>query len=293
MHARELIELAALVSAHGPVLIRQTGPISASGIEQYWAKSKCRLDRWGRSLKAFSDGAAEAGSQWSKAQWPAIQGVLEEILTGEVLTRVWTAVLCAHDRTQGMQEAEPVARSVLIGQMEARHRVLTLLVRGRGINAEAALKLNQLRRRTERWTDMLVGYLTGPYDVGEFAIDPDRAKDFADDLHYQSHLKGGRHVWPLVLASLRAGFHQGLSPSSANADLNAEIAAAILSCFPSDLFDATGLLRSVWLTRLSNATSDAQGLLDDLLSLDDLPADHPGRVTLKHTGRPTRRFGDR
>ena len=270
----------------------QTGQISASGIEQYWAKSKCRLDRWRRSLKDFSDGVPRPGRN-SKSQWPASQGVLEEILTGEVLTRVWTAVLCAYDRTQGTQEAEPVARSVMIGHMEARHRVLTLLVRGPGIDAEAAVKLNQLRRRTERWTDMLVGYLSGPYDVGEFAIDPHRAEDFAEDLHYQSHLKGGRHVWPLVLGSLRAAFRQGLSPASPNADLNAEIAAAILACFPPDLFDSTGLLRSLWLMRLSNATNDAQGLLDDLLSLDDSPSDHPGRALSKHTGRSMRRFGDR
>jgi len=293
MHARELIELAALVSAHGPVLVRETKTLSPTGIEQYWTTSKCRLDRWGRSLKALSEGAAEGGPDWSRAQWPHIRGVLEEILTGEVLTRVWTAVLCAYDRRQGIHQAEPIARSVLIGHMEARHRVLTLLVRGPGISAEAALKLNQLRRRTERWTDMLVGYLAGAYDVGEFAIDPARAEDFAEDLHYQSQLKGGRHVWPLVLASLRAAFRQGLAPSSPNADLNAEIAAAVLSCFQSDLFDSTGLLRSLWLTRLYNTTNDAQGLLEDLLSLEEPAADDTDRLLSKHAGRPMRRFGDR
>ena len=62
--------------------------------------------------------------------------MLEEILSGEVLTRVWTAVLCLDDRQHGGTEFESLARSIMIGHMEARHRVLLLLVRGPGIDAE-------------------------------------------------------------------------------------------------------------------------------------------------------------
>jgi hypothetical protein len=52
---------------------------------------------------------------------------------------------------------------------------------------------------------------------------------------------------------------------SPNEDLNAKIASAILSCFPSDLFDSTGLFRSLWLLRMSNVTSDVQGMIDTLV----------------------------
>lgn len=268
MHARELIELAAIVSAHGPVLIRGTQQLSPSGIDEYWTASKCRIDRWSRSLKTFTAQAKASDARQLQAQWPQVRGVLEEILTGEVLTRVWTAVLCAWDRSRGSDLAEPVARSVMIGHLEARHRVLTLLVNGPGIDAEQAVKLNYLRRRSERWTDLLVGYLSGLYDIGEFAIDPRRAADFAEDLQYRCNLKGGRHAWPLVLASLRAAFRQGLEPQSPNADLNARIAASILACFQPELFDSCGIFRSLWLLRLTNAANDAQGMLDDLLASD-------------------------
>ncbi len=269
MHARDLVELAAIVSAHGPVLIRGTRHLSASGIEQYWTQSKCRLDRWGRSLKSFADQAdADADPQRREARAPFVRSMFEEILTGEVLTRVWTAVLCVHDRSHGTDAAEPVARSVLIGHLEARHRVLTLLVNGSAIDAETALKLNHLRRRTERWTDLLVGYLCGLHDVSEFAVDPQRAKDFAEDLRYQSKLKGGRYAWPLLLASLRAAFRHRLSAISPNVDLNGRIAASILSCFQADLFDSTGLFRSLWMLRLSNAADDAQGMIEDLLAVE-------------------------
>lgn len=268
MHARQLVELAAIVSAHGPVLIRGTRQISITSLEDYWTTSKCRLDRWNRSLKSFADEADDAGPQRRRAQWPYVRGVLEEIITGEVLTRVWAAVLCAYDRQHDTQQAEPIVRSVLLGHLEARHRVLTLLVRGPGIDAEAAVKLNHLRRRAERWTDLLVGYLVGLHDVGEFAVVPARARDFAEDLRYQCHLKGGRQAWPLVLASLRAAFQQGLSVTSPNADLNAKIASAVLSCFQPELFDSTGLFHSLWMLRLSNVTNDAQGMVEDLVALE-------------------------
>jgi hypothetical protein len=268
MHARELVELAAIVSAHGPVLIRGCRQLSATSLQQYWTASKCRLDRWARSLKGFAGYADDAGEQRRRAQWPLVRGVLEEILTGEVLTRVWAATLCAHDRHHHSNDTEAIAQSVLIGHLEARHRVLTLLVRSPAIEAEGAVKLNHLRRRTERWTDLLVGYLAGLYDVSQFAVDPERAKQFAEDLRYRSNLPAGRHTWPLMLASLRAAFGEGLCSISPNADLNAQIASSILACFQPELFDSTGLLRSLWLTRLANVTNDAQGMVEDLLALD-------------------------
>ncbi|MBN2475330.1 MAG: hypothetical protein JXB62_12020 [Pirellulales bacterium] len=289
MHARELVELAAIISAHGPTLVRGTHRLSTTSIEQYWTASKCRLDRWNRNLKAFASEAAEAGPNVLTARWPFVRGVLEEVLTGEVLTRVWTAVLCAYDRHRGTNEAEAVARSVLIGHLEARHRVLTLLVRGPEIDTEAAVKLNHLRRRVERWTDLMIGYLTGLCDVTEFAFDPARARDSAEDLRYQSDLPGGRHAWPLVLASVRSAFQQGLCTASPNADLNGKIASAVLSCFQAELFDSTGLFRSLWMVRLANVTNDAQGLLEDLLALEGAATKPPLSTRLEDR---LKRFGE-
>jgi hypothetical protein len=265
MHARELVELAAILSAQGPALIRGTPQLSSHGVQQYWTASKCRLDRWARNLKSFAADTSQLDATAARVQWPFVRGALEEILTGEVLTRVWTAVLCLYQRKHGGNEFESLARSVMIGHLEARHRVLMLLVRGPGVDAEGAVKLNHLRRRTERWTDLLVGHLARYGDVAEFAIDPDRAVEFSRDLEFQTDQKGGRQAWPLLQASLRAAFQRGLARVSPNEDLNAQIASAILSCFPADLFDSTGLFRSLWLHRMSNVTSDVQGMIESLV----------------------------
>lgn len=266
MHARELAELAALVSTHGPVFIRSGLPMSERNIEDYWVASKSRLDRWGRTLKQITTRAAEQGQLSPGAQETQVRGVVEEVFTSEMLTRVWAAVSCAHDRKLAADLAEPIARGVLIGHLEARHRVLTLLLQGSVVSSELGIKLNRLRRHTERWTDMFVGYLTGLEDVAEFAIDPDRARDFAEDLHFQSQMPGGRHAWPLIQASLRWSFDKGLTAASPNGDLNARIAQSILGCFQPELFDGTGQFHTLWLDRLTNTADDAQGMLDELTS---------------------------
>ena len=269
MHARELIELAALAAAHGPVLVRTSGRISESSIQQYWTASKSRLDRWGWTLRSVSGKAGESDRPSKPSPRTLPRGTLEEIITGEVLTRVWGAVLSAHDRFRGTDQAEPIAQSVLIGHLEARHRVLTLLTSGPPIDLEQAFRLNRLRRRAERWTDLLIGNLLGMEDVSRFAVDPDRARDFADDLRFRCRVKGGQYVWPLLLASLRAAFRTGLAPASPNGDLNAQIASSVLASLQPELFDATGLLRSAWLMRMTNVTDDAQGMLDELLAIEE------------------------
>jgi hypothetical protein len=266
MHARQLVELSALIADHGPLLVGQKASRPPCGIEQYWVASKSRLDRWNRTLKQL---AVKAVGRYGAADRLAVRGVCEEILTGEVLTRVWSAVLVAYDRRRGTDVAESIARSVFLGHLEARHRVLTLLVSGPGIDAEEAVKLNRLRRRCEHWIDLLVGRLAQQFAVSEFAVDPARARQFAEDLGRRSRREGGRLAWPLIQASLRAAFRQGLAAASPNADLNTAIAASILSCFPAEVFNGTGLFPSAWLIRLTRITSDTQGLIADLLSIDE------------------------
>ncbi len=291
MHARDLVELAAVVSAHGPVLVGGQEEISESGIEQYWVASKCRLDRWGLSFRKLTDKPGGRASR-GRPDSARIQALFEEVLTGEMLTRVWAAVLCLHDRDHQNDRSEPIARSVLVGHLEARHRVLTALARGPDIDADGAMKLNHLRRRTERWTDLLVGYLGTLGDVVEFAVNPDRARDFAEDLGYHRYKSGSRGAWPLLMASLRQAFGRSLQPASPNADLNGQIASSVLSCFQPELFDSVGLLRSLWLERLTHLTDDAAGMIDSLLTTTcGRRAEEQQTSTAARLSSQLRRFG--
>jgi hypothetical protein len=273
MHARDLVETAACAAFSGGALVTGQSRPSPASVEQYWTASKCRLERWSRAFKS-----AEAARSGERRFGPSVErprelpALLEEILSGEVLTRVWTAALAACERVRGTSEIEPMARSVYVAHLEARHRTLNLLVEGRGLHAADAVALNLLRRRAERWTDVLLGYLMVEHDVRELAFEPDRVADFADDLRHERRTPSAQFGWPLMMASLRAAFRTTLSPRSPNPDLNERIASSVLASFGADAFDSLGMARSLWMVRLSNFTDDTQGLLDELLAVDR----HPG-----------------
>lgn len=266
MHARELIDLAAVVVAHAPSLWRPGRDIPERAVEGYWVASKSRLDRWGRSLKRFSSLLADQAVPRRGSDRARFRGVLEEILAGEMLTRVWGAALSAYDQIRRTDRMEPIARSVLIGHMEARHRVLVLLAQQTGLEADEAEQLNSLRHRVERWTDVLIGYLARDYDVSRFAVDPERARDFAADLTDRQQEDGGQFAWSVMAASLRAAFADCLRAESPNPDLNARIAASILACFPAHVFASPSPIHSAWMLRVSHIADEAEQLLQTLLA---------------------------
>jgi len=264
MHARELVEVAGLVALNGPLLVRGRGAPNSTHLEQYWSSSRTRFENWSQALKGYA-ALDPQDVRHDFDCWIQIRATLDEIFTSEILARVWSAVLVAHDRSAGTGLAEPIARSVLASHMESRHRALALLVLGHGVSTPQAAALNRLRRRAERWTDVLIGGLLHLSDVREFAVEPDRAEDFADDLAHQRRHPAGVHAWRLTLVSLRNSFQTGLSPLAANPDANARITASILGCFPAELFDSTGLFQSLWMLRLTANASDAQGMISELL----------------------------
>ena len=179
-------------------------------------------------------------------------------------------MLTAHDRNHSAHQAEPIGRSVLIGHLEARHRTLRLLVNGPGIRADEALHLNRLRRRAERWTDLLIGNLGARFDVADLAPNPERAREFSHELLDHAAWDRQGQAWPVALVSIRSAFAELCSDGTSNHDLNAEIAHSIVGSFQPELFDSTGTLRSLWLMRLGAASSDVQGMIEDWLA-DDRP----------------------
>lgn len=282
MLPHQLVEVAALVAGQAPVLLKVGVRVSESSLEQYWVSSKCRLDRWGRTLKQYTTRMHEPAAPRSLL-WNAAQPVLEEILASEALTRVWTAIGSGLDKQQASRDISPIVRSIHVGHLEARHRVLNLMLHGQGFGVEAAVVLNRLRHRIERWIDMLLGYVHVVADVREFAFEPDRMVDFAEDISHEQMLPGGPIAWQMVLASLRSTFRRSLTCESVNHDLNERIAAAVMSCFDADVFDSSGVMKSLWLVRMSNVAKDTQGMIDTLLADDRPPA--PRVVSI-----PKRRF---
>jgi hypothetical protein len=267
MQTAELVELAVLLVRRATTLPLVVSTGGLGGIENYWTHSKCRFDRWGRTLKSLRDGDRQAFDTGT-----TVRGLIEEILGSEVLTRIWTAVVAVFDRRQGTQDNDIVVRSVYIGHMEMRHRVLKLLCEGTSLPWRDAVDLNRLRRRSELWTDMLLSPLAAVGDVREFAFEPDRLRQFAADLAPGGAVESdGCDPTGFLEVSVQAAAKSAFRSPAPNEDLNRSVAAAVLEAFPAELFDAHGLFHSLWVLRLTAVADDTQRLIDELFDSERLP----------------------
>ena len=79
MHAYELLELSGLLATQSRFLVSANTGFRGEGLEQYWIRSKCRLDRWGLALTAHATQTQHDGTN-SNESWSEVRPVIEEIL---------------------------------------------------------------------------------------------------------------------------------------------------------------------------------------------------------------------
>ena len=272
MRAREQIELAGLLATHGATLIRCQDRLSNQSLNSYWTGSRFRLERWSKAIHDYQQlrGNCLVPPDADDEEWLRMRVQLEEIIASEVLTRVWLGITRGIDYQRKTVELEPPAKSVMLGHMEARQRVLGLLVDPRIIDSGEAEWLHRLQQRSERWTDLLIGRLVAQNvsDLSQAANHPERAIEFAEDLRRDDRLVGDEMAWSLLIASMKTVFAPCLDIPSPNTELNQMIAVSILACFPPEMFDSIGVAKSLWQVRLDNITTDAQVLLQEFMELE-------------------------
>jgi hypothetical protein len=189
------------------------------------------------------------------------------VLAAEILTRVWTACSAAWDRQRDTAEAEPVARSIWVGHLEARGRALKLLAAGPGLKTAEAGELDRFRRANQRWTDFLLAPFARLCNVDNLAHNVERLHDFAEDWGDDKPSAGSPQAREIWTASLRATFASRGQYPTFNADLNARIAGGIMVCLGLDPGEGAGsLCPSLWLARLVTTTTDAEAMIESLLS---------------------------
>ncbi len=244
MHAYDLLQLATVITWHGPMLIQHSAELPPRAIEEYWTASKCRLDRWGQDLRSIRE-LFDVKFGFDAPSWRSVSALCDEILTGEIIARLWTAVVTLHDRKHGSTDAEPIVRSVLLGHLEARHRVLNLILNYHGVGPHETVVLNRLRHRCERWTDILLARLGNSNQLRDLAHDAERVDDFVSEwpAQHQSMVATERAAW--FFGAFTAAFvkHPTLT---ANIDLNQRIAQSIIAGFPSETFNDLGLPQTTW-----------------------------------------------
>ena len=265
MHARELLELGARIAVAAKADLPAAGGCWQQSVRTYWTTSRCRVDRWKSVLAQHADLLAENGAR-SRAAWRQMVPHLEEVFAGELLARLVSAAAAARDAARKEHELEPIARSILTRHLELRAKILHLFLIGERLDVPEARQLNDLRRKLERWTDMLLAHFAPLGCLRDIAFEPNRMQDFADDLGEDRSLDEPEFACKLVLTSLRGSFRGHFTAGSPNFDLNGQIGHSLRGVFGLD----AGAGESGWLARIDRAADEAQQMLDEIIALDPM-----------------------
>ena len=258
MNLRQTVEIAGLVSAYNFPVIERGAALPSDRLQRYWTASRKRQGQWKTELDQAGRDLAAAPARDVPAVWNRITPTLEEIYSTEMLTRVWGATLVAVDRVRRTTEAEPLARNVMLGHMEARHGALELMVRASHVPLADMARLDRIRRRIERWTDLLLGHLVERFGLDDFAFDAERAVDFGSEQIGRDSALRPEQVWDLLLLSLRMAFPVTTAGPLPRAALQIEIVGTVLGCFPEDAFHQEGAFKTATYNRIIRSGDHAE-----------------------------------
>ncbi len=266
MHARELIEVAIMVS-QGKTQAASAVIAADRCYHDYWSNSRARLSEWHSALQSYNDYVRGGGSQLLTA-FPRAEAIIHEILLSEILARVWAAESARYDHQNGSNEFEPIAHNVFLAHEDARHRTLRLLTLGTGFSADELARLNRLRSSCERWSDLLLSNYVKQMHVTHLAFDKERVLDFADEHRRAAHQR--KQQWQLLAASARHAFHVHSSAPAANPQANRRIAEALAPFLGSAIGFQHQLAQQPadFETRINDITGEAQRMLDQLTLLE-------------------------
>lgn len=245
MNTRQTVEFAALVSAYSPHIVERPERLPKRAMEQFWESSQKRLRLWLSALAYYQKRSLQVSPAERAQLWVELEPTLSEIFVSEILTRVWGAILTAIDQGLRTHDYEPIARNVLIGHLDARKRALQLLASDSSISIDQLARIDVIRRRVERWTDLLIGHLVERYDTRDFAFDAIRAQEFGAQQLLQSAESSREQAWTLVLVGLRMAFTIESHEDPPNELFQQQIVTSILDCFPPNAFSPEGPFRTI------------------------------------------------
>lgn len=232
MNLRDIAEVAGLISLHSGHLIDGAGSFTPAQLHDHLRLSRHAVQLWlAAASPAANDHERPIGVQHDVAR------LVEEVLVAEILTRITAGVLTAADSRQPGEPTAPFAKHMIRGQLEVRRAVLERATQV-PLPLGQLLSLDRLRRRTERWTDMLLGPFVGRCGVGELAFDTARALEFgeraaATEAEGRLQIVALRQSLPAVTIAL---------PERANAQR--ALLRSVLGWLPAAAFGGDGLLKS-------------------------------------------------
>lgn len=264
---RQIAETAAFASARSNFLIESTAAVSEQHLHDYWKCSRGRTMDWLRVLDGLISEANVTAPDNHSRLWKMAEPVIAEVFVSEILTRVWAAVLTASDLHRKQSIGSPIARNTLKSHTEARNRSLALMAGGLQVSMSAMSQVDRLRRKSERWSDLLIGHLVLNYQLDDFAFESNRCIEFGQSQMREIISATDEPVWEFVLAGVRLAFSPFDDLSAPSDVWNRRVVRAVLGSFPAESFDDAGTFKTVRRARIERPQSDSDKLVTALMKI--------------------------
>ncbi len=261
MHARWLVDVAALLAYHVPAMAEQAKPLSRDAINRYWIASRQRIDQWNKTLHEYRECLDETGASYRSLIWRQLQSTMEEVFLSDVLVRTMCAVTKYLEAKTIDLDSYAIAASVFAGQEDSRNRCLHLMTTGVGQPLEISIRLNRVRQSMETWSDNLVSMIDEPTSVSTFSFTkaPIDLAEQDDPLRTRQR----KLRWQFMISGCQQWISQNCTSISANPEQNESIHRAAFSLLQPDWmdlldYDSVNIVSSERLvTRLQNMLESA------------------------------------
>lgn len=232
-----LVEVAALVSAHGRILVADSTQLSNVLLRDYYVQSRNRFNRWMRELNDIDSGTVSKDPLQAFGLAPQrtpVVSLAEQILVNDLLNRVWTVILTSIDRASDSNRLESLADNVFKSHLTVRHKALEVCENKLRVNAKQRPYVEKLRNSAERWADLLNCHLIHEFDLWQYAFDADRTREFYEDRFRNMQDSEDHQAWSLILAGLRQSFPDSDGLAAPLHDDDRMITRCIVDSFPGD-----------------------------------------------------------
>lgn len=240
-----LPEIAALMAANGRAFIEHRDLLSVQTIGDCYVISRNRFNRWMRLLTNYSDPPPAARPKWgTKPDLHPLVGLAQNVLLNEVASRVWLALLVAGDRFNRRNDTEALAKNLISGYQTVHHKTMERVMQSESIAPLQRQEIQDLRKDTEIWTDLLCCDVMQHYDLWPLAFNPEDAKHSC-----KQRLRGGfpsqeNPAWRRLLVDLRAAFSTVAGSTAVLHTEDRQLLRLMLSTFPRSVGRASLLLGS-------------------------------------------------
>lgn len=182
MKSLQLLRLATAIARNSRTMLVSHNSLAEFRSGEYWHAAKKRLTLlYGSFQSALAERDADEAQidldNLSRKRNDAVA-----FLLSEPLIRVWTAFVVGYEQFKAQQRHSTTVINIWRNHLEVRNAMLRLLVDDGGFDNETFLELNRLRRRIERWTDLLLARILHLVETTEFAFDHQRVEEFSEVL---------------------------------------------------------------------------------------------------------------